>query len=475
MTGTFLDQNKKTAQTSSCLINRDLLPNSRGRVLFCGFKRHISTIKQAHTCFIFYSKPMKKSFTIICFALTMISSLFASQVYITSGNGSNWENPQSWRLVETGEQPAHAPTSADDVIIRHYLTHETEVGYTHRGNITVESAAVYEIISKTGKTASFEFSGDRLHIRGTLFTSGKVTLSENSSMIISAASMCWIGGDLVLNNTGGLLNQNRACSAFNIAGGLHMETPAAFIVGKGHMAVAKSLTTSWTALADTAASYEEIAARTQVGMAFFRAEDCYDNTPFLNGTDGEGGFEVEWDYFEATGIREAKLEWGTEREPFTLSFSIERSFDGQSFEILGEVTAEGTAQEGAHYTFVDDIPHLTEGAVYYRIRQNTLEGTFTYSAVRQLVAPVAEPLALDIFPNPTADGKVTIKGKGLKQAEPAAVEIRSLTGVLVSSMQVAVEADGTLQLNQQTTLRTGIYLVVLRQQETQQVTRLVVY
>ncbi len=73
------------------------------------------------------------------------------------------------------------------------------------------------------------------------------------------------------------------------------------------------------------------------------------------------------------------LHWSTASEENSKSFSIERSFNGNSFESIGIVEAAGNSNNLINYEFLDKNPGGTLN--YYRLKQVDFDGEFTYSSV----------------------------------------------------------------------------------------------
>jgi hypothetical protein len=101
--------------------------------------------------------------------------------------------------------------------------------------------------------------------------------------------------------------------------------------------------------------------------------------------------------------QDAILQWATSSEVNTDVFEIERSFDGNRFDMAGQVMATAFAN-GAKYAFTD--PGLTQlpvfkGVVYYRLKMKDRDGSFTYSKVVRLSSTGAGWLT--ISPNPVKD------------------------------------------------------------------------
>lgn len=125
------------------------------------------------------------------------------------------------------------------------------------------------------------------------------------------------------------------------------------------------------------------------------------NLPYQAGPLAGLPFPVELLEFEAFvhGKAAARLEWVTASEINSARFEVERSFDARSFEQVGSVAAAGNASLRTEYHYIDNP--VPGNIVYYRLRQVDLDGSFTYSPVRQLRFSGEEALAFRLYPVPT--------------------------------------------------------------------------
>lgn len=73
------------------------------------------------------------------------------------------------------------------------------------------------------------------------------------------------------------------------------------------------------------------------------------------------------------------LEWTTASEKNNERFEIERSFDGTTFEVIGQQTGAGNSSSRIDYKFCDHSPH--QDVNYYRLNQIDYDGNSTYSPV----------------------------------------------------------------------------------------------
>lgn len=98
----------------------------------------------------------------------------------------------------------------------------------------------------------------------------------------------------------------------------------------------------------------------------------------------------------------AVLNWKTEHEVNTSEFVIERSTDGNQYTAVGSVNASNSPGQ-QNYNFTDpSIYGLGSAIIYYRLRQNDMDGQFTYSKVVTLSLDATNGW-LRLYPNPVHD------------------------------------------------------------------------
>lgn len=101
------------------------------------------------------------------------------------------------------------------------------------------------------------------------------------------------------------------------------------------------------------------------------------------------------------------LQWSTQSEQNSSSFTIERSADSKVFNDIATIPSKN-AINGSSYSFTDD--HPLPGASYYRIRHNDMDKHYSYSRV--VAVQNKATTLLQIYPNP-ASSKLTIETPSL--------------------------------------------------------------
>ena len=148
------------------------------------------------------------------------------------------------------------------------------------------------------------------------------------------------------------------------------------------------------------------------------------------------------------------VEWATSYERANDYFVVERSADGRRWTDRGRVPANATGE----YTFTDgEVP---TGLQYYRLRQVDLDGTTTHHG------PVTVTLTggrLAVYPNPVVDELY------LSAVPDGATEI-SLLDANGRALRSVTPRNGRVDVRD---LKTGLYLLRVRERETVTVLRFV--
>lgn len=145
----------------------------------------------------------------------------------------------------------------------------------------------------------------------------------------------------------------------------------------------------------------------------------------------------------------ARLEWGTMSEWNSKGFAVERSPDGNSWMPVAFVPSQasgGYSNTSLEYHFTDE--HPMNGRNFYRLRQEDLDGKYSYSNVRHLWFDLKNTFTL--YPNPAQD---MIHISGLSGAQ--LISIYDASGRLLKQQKSqAAEADITID-----ELSTGVYML----------------
>ena len=164
---------------------------------------------------------------------------------------------------------------------------------------------------------------------------------------------------------------------------------------------------------------------------------------------------VELVHFRAKAVANhtADLHWATASELNNNYFEIERSYDGRSFELVGEVKGNGNSQHQIAYSFLDETIGLIQNTAYYRLKQVDFDGAFEYSDIRVVrFDGRAEMLEIAAYPNPF-NQEVTIRAN---TNEPYCIEVTNINGLLLLAIDNAKSHTHRLDLTEWTS---GVYIV----------------
>ena len=94
------------------------------------------------------------------------------------------------------------------------------------------------------------------------------------------------------------------------------------------------------------------------------------------------------------------FEWKTKSETNNHHFTIERSTDGITWEVVAEIAGAGTTTQEHLYTYTDYT--APEGMVYYGLRQTDYDGQGDVSKIVSVfnASEISSPSVI-IYPNPT--------------------------------------------------------------------------
>jgi Pregnancy-associated plasma protein-A/Secretion system C-terminal sorting domain len=145
------------------------------------------------------------------------------------------------------------------------------------------------------------------------------------------------------------------------------------------------------------------------------------------------------------------LFWATASERENAYFEIQRSFDGQFFQKIGQIKGNNTTQERHNYTF-DDLTFdgLT---TYYRLNQVDIEGKSTFSNIVSLQN--AKGNHVRIFPNPVGTEGVTVRVEDDGKKEISLQDVAGRTLFQTTSTDRDVQIS-TVQL------ASGLYFIAVK-------------
>lgn len=171
-------------------------------------------------------------------------------------------------------------------------------------------------------------------------------------------------------------------------------------------------------------------------------------------------FPVELIGFEAKANQDeglVELSWETASETNNDFFTLERSTDGLTYEVLSAIPSQGNGTSVQSYKYNDLEPHV--GKAYYRLKQTDLDGTFTYFQTVELIYEDKKKDRLRLFPIPVRIGQKLGVEFRMADSKKGWIMVKDMMGRLLWMRQQ--EFDGGVQTTSIPTeeLRPGYYFL----------------
>ncbi len=136
--------------------------------------------------------------------------------------------------------------------------------------------------------------------------------------------------------------------------------------------------------------------------------------------------------FNAEAIKgKVKLNWFTVSETNNDYFTVERSTDANSWNVVKIIKGAGNSASLLNYEWFDESPFA--GTSYYRLKQTDLDGKFTYSTTRLVKFTTGD----NIFAYPLPNTGNTVNFKGLLQPKNIQLQLRNVAGAAVYNTQLS--------------------------------------
>ncbi len=165
---------------------------------------------------------------------------------------------------------------------------------------------------------------------------------------------------------------------------------------------------------------------------------------------------IELMSFEAKADEDkVNLKWTTASEKNNQSFTIEKTADGENFEIVAVIPGAGNVNSQRSYSHTDNKPY--QGLSYYRLKQSDFSGDITYS---KLLAVYSDKEIEDllIYPNPS-EGNFTISSAVFDE-RPVIVKLIDATGKTVFNKTLLANGQ-KLSISIENSLQAGNYMLLI--------------
>jgi hypothetical protein len=331
--------------------------------------------------------------------------------------------------------------------------------YFNQETIYVDSGASLTIVNNV-------YPGGSLVNYGTVTFNGTVVWQGNPSMIWNATSTSILNANTMhLNNNSQFINNGTAtisnfviqtnttpavCQGINAILNLNQfsnNTTNSIISPSGMSCLSVS---SSATLSNSVTTYSDLIACVLSGANVIFPTNWGSATVYNPCNSCSAALPIELISFDGSfNENKVYLKWATAAETNNDYFTIERSADGVSFEILGIVDGAGNSYQTKYYTFIDAKP--LKGISYYRLKQTDFNGQYKYSNIIPVNCINNNIGKINVYPNPITNVLMIEIGDN---NEPVNFEILNAYG------QVVFKGN----LVEKTTLRTcnfapGVYQI----------------
>jgi hypothetical protein len=154
-------------------------------------------------------------------------------------------------------------------------------------------------------------------------------------------------------------------------------------------------------------------------------------------------------------------------------FTIERSYNGQSWNVVGIIDGAGTTQSMMYYSLIDENPFFPIS--YYRLKQTDFDGESSYSKIISVSNNKLSPSDFigEIFPNPANDF-TTFTYEGNDSKTPINVNIKNDLGQSVLDLTFTNVNKSMGTMIPTSSIASGTYHVIFTQGQEKQVKKLTI-
>lgn len=180
-------------------------------------------------------------------------------------------------------------------------------------------------------------------------------------------------------------------------------------------------------------------------------------------TYGVGPLPIELLSFNAkiSNSTSIELTWETATETNNDFFTIERSSNGVSYDVVATVDGAGNSTSIKSYSTIDKTP--IEGTSYYRLKQTDFNGAFAYSSTISVeFSNTGNGCVLSVYPNPcSSECVIDLSGCDDDASPEINVELIDAAGHKVYSKVPARDDKGSFSftVDANNNLKPGVYIV----------------
>jgi hypothetical protein len=150
--------------------------------------------------------------------------------------------------------------------------------------------------------------------------------------------------------------------------------------------------------------------------------------------------------------------WTTASEENNNFFTVERSADGEQFELVEEVPGRGTSYSQVSYQVLDRTPLI--GRNYYRLKQTDFDGSYSYGPVVKADFERSGAPVIKAFPSPLDRNPLSIQIEPLSPGVQVTIKLISSHGQVLREETYAADSTGRINcVWELEDLATGLYVL----------------
>jgi len=154
------------------------------------------------------------------------------------------------------------------------------------------------------------------------------------------------------------------------------------------------------------------------------------------------------------------LQWVTSSETNNDYFSLERSYDGNDFDVIAKIDGAGNSLELLKYRYTDKDAFIndTQQWVYYRLKQTDFDGTFAYSktiAITNICKNNNDDFM--VYPNPASANGFYLYIK--RPIENGSIAVHGLNGQVFLRHKINITTNNIFL--ETPNLPQGLYMIVI--------------
>jgi len=166
-------------------------------------------------------------------------------------------------------------------------------------------------------------------------------------------------------------------------------------------------------------------------------------SPYTTGNQGDP-LPIELTYFKASNSKTGvSLTWETASETNNDYFTLERSFDGETWSDIFTQNGAGTSSVTHKYSYTDG--DIVSTVLYYRLKQTDFNGDFTYSKIVSIM-PQVKGIEYSVYQNPTSNKEINVLLK-TEKAETVVLSLFTPSGLKLSSETIPLDANQKVLFN----------------------------